>query len=147
MALTSFYLILYFTEWLSPLAKALALSNKWYLYGFLYCLAMSTGALYYLRRHGNSRYNQIRIAVNLIVQVLLGFSLPFVMSIFGKRDFYFSYLWPLKIEYLYPQTISQFPLYIVLYSFFASLIAAPVLALLFGKRWYCSWVCGCGGFS
>jgi polyferredoxin len=23
----------------------------------------------------------------------------------------------------------------------------PLLAALFGKRWYCSWVCGCGGLA
>ena len=26
-------------------------------------------------------------------------------------------------------------------------IAVPVLSYFFGKRWYCSWVCGCGGLA
>lgn len=28
-----------------------------------------------------------------------------------------------------------------------ALIATPVLTYFFGKRWYCSWVCGCGGLA
>ena len=26
-------------------------------------------------------------------------------------------------------------------------IATPILTYFFGKRWYCSWVCGCGGLA
>jgi len=150
-----FYLWLYFEDrewfpfppWMTQASEALGLKNRWFLYGFLYCAAMAGGAVYYLRRHGNSRYNRIRISVNLLVQILIAFTLPFVMYIFTNKDFYFSYLWPLKIEYLYPQTLSYYPLYIAIYSGIASLIAMPILALTLGKRWYCSWVCGCGGLA
>lgn len=145
--LTAFYLTLYFTEWLTPLAETLGLRSKWYLYGALYSVAMIAGAVYYLRRHGNSRYNRIRIAVNVLVQVLLAFSLPFAMLVFTQQDFYFSYLWPLKIEYLYPSTLAQFPVYVIAYSLLASFVVTPILALLYGKRWYCSWICGCGGLA
>jgi len=145
--LTGFYLALYFTEWFTPLSVALGLKDKWFLYGLLYCVAMTAGGIAYLSRHGNSRYNQLRIIVNVLVQVLLGFSLPFAMRLFEQKDYYFSYLWPLKIEALYPDSISQYPLYIMLYSAVASMIAVPVLGLLYGKRWYCSWVCGCGGLA
>ena len=27
------------------------------------------------------------------------------------------------------------------------MIATPILTYFFGKRWYCSWVCGCGGLA
>lgn len=154
--LITFYLVLYFEDdvrrWvgfrpLTPIADAMGLNNRWYLYGALYCVAMIGGAIYYLRRHGNARYNQVRIGVNVAVQVILGFTLPFVMHLFGEPDFYFSYLWPLKIEYLYPQTLSQYPVYFAVYSIVASLVVVPLLTLRFGKRWYCSWVCGCGGLA
>src|SRR6188472_293327 len=26
-------------------------------------------------------------------------------------------------------------------------IVTPILTYLYGKRWYCSWVCGCGGLA
>ncbi|MGB5350118.1 MAG: 4Fe-4S binding protein, partial [Polyangiales bacterium] len=128
-------------------SEALGLRNRWYLYGLLYCVAMSTGAVYYLRRHGNSRYNRYRITVNVAIQIALGFTLPFIMPLFGGKEFYFSYFWPLKYDYLYPQTLADLPLYFSLYTVVGSLLAAPVLAVLYGKRWYCSWVCGCGGLA
>ena len=28
-----------------------------------------------------------------------------------------------------------------------SFVATPLLTYYFGKRWYCSWVCGCGGLA
>ncbi len=28
-----------------------------------------------------------------------------------------------------------------------ALVAVPLLTYYFGKRWYCSWVCGCGGLA
>lgn len=142
-----FYIDLYWFDHLEPVAQALGLRNKWFLYGALYCVAMIGGGVYYLRRHGNSRYNQYRIAANIFVQVVLAFTLPFVMPLFGGTEFYFSYLWPLKWDLLLPGTLSHLPLYLAIYGIVASLLLAPLMAFFFGKRWYCSWICGCGGLA
>ena len=147
LSVIAFYLVLYFTSVFDPVAKAMGLRNKWFLYGLLYCVAMVGGGIRYLYHHGNARYNQLRIATNIGVQIVLGFSVPFIMHLSGSKDFYFSYLWPLKFEYLMPDTLSQLPLYLSAYCFFGSLVAVPVLAVILGKRWYCSWVCGCGGLA
>lgn len=145
--LIGFYCVLYWTPWLDGPSAALGLRNKWYLYGLLYCIFMSGGAYFYLRKHGNSRYNQLRILVNVSVQILLGWTLPFVMPMFGGKEFYFSYFWPLKYDYLYPHTLHDLPLYMAIYTIVGSLVVAPLAALAFGKRWYCSWVCGCGALA
>lgn len=154
--LVLFYVVLYWEhkvqDWLgvAPLttfSESVGLRNRWYLYGFLYTVAIAGGAIYYLRRHGNSRYNRYRIAVNVVIQVALGFSLPFIMPLFGGKEMYFSYFWPLKYDYFYPQTLAQLPLYFALYTIVGSLVAAPIFAIVYGKRWYCSWVCGCGGLA
>lgn len=147
LALTAFYTALYFTDAIDPAASALGFRNKWLFYGFVYTVAMAGGAVYYLRRHGNSRYNRIRIAVNVGVQVVLAFLLPLIMPMFGGPEFYFSYLWPLDWYKLHPGTLSSLPTILAVYCVAGSLIAAPVLAYFFGKRWYCSWVCGCGGLA
>jgi len=39
------------------------------------------------------------------------------------------------------------PLPFILYSFLGSLLMVLALAVFFGKCWYCSWVCGCGGLA
>jgi len=145
--LIGFYLDLYFRDDLTPIAEAMGLKNKWYLYGGLYTLAMAGGAVYYLRKHGNSRYNQVRIAVNVAVQLCLAWLLPFVMPMLGGREFYFSYLWPLAYSDLWPSTLASLPIYLALYSLVMALVATPILAFIFGKRWYCSWICGCGGLA
>src|SRR5205085_1570091 len=62
-------------------------------------------------------------------------------------DYYFSYLWPLKVDYFYPSVILNMPLPFILYSVLGSLLLVPILGAFFGKRWYCSWVCGCGGLA
>jgi polyferredoxin len=124
-----------------------AIASKWNLYGLLYTLVMVAGGVYFLRRHGNSRYQRIRTITVVAVQILFAFSLPVAMQVFGRHEYYFSYFWPLKIEYLYPSVILEHPFLIVMYSLLGSLIAFPLLAYFFGKRFYCSWVCGCGGLA
>ncbi|TNE92197.1 MAG: 4Fe-4S binding protein [Deltaproteobacteria bacterium] len=142
-----FYCLLYFTDVLEPVAQAVKLQNKWYLYGALYCVFMTIGGIYMLRTHGNSRYHKLRITVNILVQIVLGFTLPFVMPFFGGKEFYWSYFWPLKYDYFFPDTLWGLPWYMALYTLLGSLVLTPVLALAFGKRWYCSWVCGCGALA
>jgi len=145
--LVACYCILYWTDWLDGPAAAIGLRNKWFLYGLIYTLVMSAGAVVYLRAHGNSRYNQLRIAVNVGIQIVLGFTLPFVMPLLGQPEFYFSYFWPLKYDYLFPDTLHSLPLYLSLYTILGTFVLAPVASLLWGKRWYCSWVCGCGALA
>jgi polyferredoxin len=147
LALIAFYMLLYFTDVFEPVARGIGLQNRWFLYGLLYCVGMIGGGIYYLSRHGNSRYNRMRIATNIGIQLSFGFSVPFIMKLAGSKDFYFSYLWPLKFDYLMPDTLAQLPIYLSAYCFFGSLIVVPMLAVFLGKRWYCSWICGCGGLA
>jgi polyferredoxin len=117
------------------------------LYGLLYSGAMVGGAAFYLRRHGNSRYHQVRIAVNVAVQVVLAFSLPYALAVIGQPEYYFSYFWPLSYDKLFPETLQGLPPYLAAYSLVGAFVIAPGAAVLFGKRWYCSWVCGCGALA
>jgi ferredoxin-type protein NapH len=154
--LSGFYLLLYFGpvprlglhfDLIQTAAEALHLGSKWTLYGLLYTLAMVVGGAFFLRRHGNSRYERIRTVCVVLVQVVLAFALPLVMKVFSRQEYYFSYFWPLKIEYFYPSVILSQPFLIVMYSLLGSLLAFPFLAYFLGKRFYCSWVCGCGGLA
>jgi polyferredoxin len=53
----------------------------------------------------------------------------------------------LKIEYFYPAQLSQFGEVIAIYSLIGSAIIFPLLAYFLGKRFYCSFICGCGGLA
>ncbi len=141
------YCVLYWTNWLDPVATALGLRHKWFLYGALYTLAMGFGAIGALRRHGNSRYQRIRIAVNVGVQAIFGFTIPFVLPLVDQPEAYLSYFWPLKLDALFPHSLAEMPMGLAVWSIGGSFILAPFAALIWGKRWYCSWICGCGGLA
>ena len=83
----------------------------------------------------------------MLFRSVLAFALPLVLKVFGQPEHYFSYLWPLKIDYLYPSYVLQQPFLILAWCFLGSLVVFPLLAYFYGKRFYCSWVCGCGGLA
>lgn len=145
--LTAFYLALYFTEWLTPVARGIGLDSKWTLYGVLYTLAVTLGGVYVMRKYRHNRYQVVRTSVVIFIQATFAFSIPLLLKFLKQPEFYFSYLWPLKMDYLTPSYIFSLPLPYILYSFVGSALLVPILGAFFGKRWYCSWVCGCGGLA
>ncbi len=154
--LTTFYLLLYlpgsaytpgFPDVLTPVATAVGLPSRWFLYGLLYTAGMGVGAVAMLRRHGSSRYHRVRTAVVLGVQVSLAFALPLALDVAHQPALYLSYVWPLAYDKLFPSTLAGLPLAAAVWFVFASLVLFPALAWRFGKRFYCSWVCGCGGLA
>lgn len=124
-----------------------SLDSKWTLYGLLYTVAVSAGGVWSLGRYLHDRYQVVRVTVLVFVQCTLAFSVPFVLELFAYPGVYLSYLWPLKIESFYPDVVFRQPTLLVFWSFIAALIVTPVLGVFFGKRWYCAWVCGCGGLA
>jgi len=122
-------------------------TSRWHLYGLLYSVAMLTGGVYVMHKYRRNAYQLVRTMVVVSVQVSFAFSIPILLKFFGNPEYYFSYFWPLKIEYLDPKGFAHYGEILVLYGFFASLILVPVLTVIYGKRWYCSWVCGCGGLA
>lgn len=147
LILFAFYVIIYFTSLLDPVATWLGLGSRWTIYGILYTLAVTTGGLFFLKRHGNSRYQRKRTVSVMFFQVVFAFSIPMLMELFGQRGFILNLFWPLKIDYFYPSYILEYPLPLVLYAFLSFVLIVPILTFLYGKRWYCSWVCGCGGLA
>ena len=145
--LFAFYIVLYYTEVFTRAAGAIGLGSKWTLYGLLYSIAVVTGGVYVIRKYKHNRYQIVRTSVVMFVQVVFAFAIPNILKFFHQPEYYFSYLWPLKMDYLTPGIIFQLPLPFILYSFLGSLLMVPLLGVFFGKRWYCSWVCGCGGLA
>jgi polyferredoxin len=145
--LFAFYILIYFTSVFDPVARSLGLGGKWNLYGLLYTLAIIIGGIYFLKVHGNSRYHRVRTISLMVVQIAFAFSIPMIMESFESKGYIFSLFWPLKLEYLSPTYILEFPLLIIVYAFLGSLVLVPIMTFFFGKRWYCSWVCGCGGLA
>jgi len=145
--LFAFYIVLYYSEVFTRAAGAMGLGSKWTLYGLLYSIAVVTGGVYVIRKYRRNRYQIVRTSVVMFVQIVFAFAIPHILKFLHQPEYYFSYLWPLKMDYLTPGIIFQLPLPFILYSFLGSLLMVPLLGVFFGKRWYCSWVCGCGGLA
>jgi ferredoxin-type protein NapH len=157
LSLFAFYFVLYYggrtvagvyvPDTFSAIASALKLPSKWTFYGALYTLAITLGGAYVIWKYRHNTYQVVRTLVVIFVQATLAFSVPWILLIFEQPEYYFSYLWPLTIDSFYPSNLLSLPLPFVLWSLLGSMVLAPVLGIFFGKRWYCSWVCGCGGLA
>ncbi len=146
-----FYFVLYYSyffdiiaSYIDPLKQWL---DKWFIYGFIYTNLILVFGIKLIIKRRHDKYQVIRTIVLIFVQLILAAFLSNFMRLMFKQEYFFSYFWPLKIEYFYPETILKFPYPIILYSFIGSLILLPILALILGKRFYCSWICGCGGLA
>ena len=172
LVLTGFYVVLYwFSEGdgkgsfglltnlvhpLDGLSQALRgrPADQWFLYGTFYTLAvllMGTRALW---KYRHSRYQLIRTASVMFFQLGFAWLLPGLLQFFQKPEFYFTYFWPLHYNYLWPNDINDLikngqglGVFMVFWGAVMSFVATPVLTYFYGKRWYCSWVCGCGGLA
>jgi ferredoxin-type protein NapH len=162
--LTGFYIILYwFPGYLEglirstdPLSQALRSkpADHWFVYGLVYTLAVLVMGLRALLKYRHSPYQVLRTLSVMFFQLGFAFLIPFLLQKLNEPEFYFSYFWPLKYDYLFPGTVwnlTQEPgalgIFMVFWTTIISFIGVPVFTYFFGKRWYCSWVCGCGGLA
>jgi len=162
--ITGFYIVLYWypevikgwIELVDPLSNWLRgmEASRWFLYGTFYTVAVLTMGVRMLIKYRHNRYQQIRTLSVSFFQLGFAFLIPALLQALNKPDFYFSYFWPLKYDYLFPKTVSSLTnnagalgYFMVFWGGAMTFIATPVLTYFFGKRWYCSWVCGCGGLA
>ncbi len=160
---TGFYCILYWQEaWLAnliPVFTPLSLTlkgvpaDKWFMYGTFYTMAVLVMGFRMLVKYRHNRYQMLRTISVMFFQLGFAFLLPSLLVMFNQPEFYFSYFWPLKYDYLWPGTIDwlsgsgSLGVFMVFWGAVMIFIATPILTYFFGKRWYCSWVCGCGGLA
>lgn len=141
---------------LNPLARLITGKNadNWFFYGTLYTFAILLFGVRMIWKYRHNNYHIIRTISVMFFQLGFGYMIPNILVLFKQPGFYFSYWWPLKPEYFYPSTWAGYAadanslgLYFVIFGALMSFVAVPVLTFFYGKRWYCSWVCGCGGLA
>ncbi|MCZ4409605.1 4Fe-4S binding protein [Cryomorphaceae bacterium 1068] len=140
---------------LKPLAEKLAgtASDRWFLYGFLYTIAMTTMGFKMMLKYRGNQYQQVRTLSVLFFQIAFAFTLPQILTSFQLPAYDFKSAWPLEytffFDYRVDQYLSEGTLGIFLFGWGIALFAigVPLFTYFFGKRWYCSWVCGCGGLA
>lgn len=173
IALTGFYIILYFyPEYLGlvsdgdnkgliaffdPLSKALSgnPASQWFVYGALYTLAILAFGIKFLWKYRHNNYQRLRTFSVMFFQTAFAFIIPEIMArLNGDLPYYdLKSIWPLNYYNFEKYRINGFiengniGLAMLLFGILSIFIISPILTYKYGKRWYCSWVCGCGALA
>jgi Pyruvate/2-oxoacid:ferredoxin oxidoreductase delta subunit len=161
--LIGFYILLYFypqymTHWIimvDPVSYFLKGSEagQFFLYGFMYTLCILVMGLRMLIHYRHSRYQVIRTASVMFFQTAFAFLIPEILIRLNKPYFDFKNIWPLDYSFFFDSRIDQLVasgtlgIFMLGWGTMLVIIGVPVMVYFFGKRWYCSWVCGCGGLA
>ena len=104
-------------------------------------------------KYRHSNYQIIRTCSIMFFQLGFAFLIPQFLKAMSQPEYYFSYFWPLDYDILFPNSVDALlsngalGVWMLIISAVLTFIATPILTYFFGKRWYCSWVCGCGGLA
>ena len=161
--LTSFYLILYFrpeyaVNWtflVDPICESLSgnPAGQWFVYGFMYCVVMVVMAVRMYIKYRHNMYQMIRTTSVLFFQIVFAFLIPEIMVRLQMPYYDFKNAFPLDYDFFFSWHLKDLMasgsigLFILVWGIVLTLIIVPLMVYFFGKRWYCSWVCGCGGLA
>ncbi|MGB2088513.1 MAG: 4Fe-4S dicluster domain-containing protein, partial [Psychroflexus salarius] len=174
--LTGFYIILYFYPEILGLVKngpnkrLIALfdplsyvlsgnpASQWFVYGTLYTIAILTFGIKALLKYRHNSYQKVRTLSVMFFQLSFAFIIPELMARLNTNNFSLPYydlknIWPLNYYNFEQYRVDQFinagsiGLALLIFGIVSIFIITPILTYKYGKRWYCSWVCGCGGLA
>ena len=170
---TGFYIVLYFfPEYMGlvkegsnggvialfdPLSKALSgnPASQWFVYGTLYTVAIFAFGIKFIWKYRHNNYEIIRTISVMFFQTAFAFLIPEIMArLNGKLPYYdLKNIWPLNYYNFERYRVNSFidagdvGMAMLVFGIVSIFVISPVLTYFFGKRWYCSWVCGCGGLA
>jgi len=166
--ITGFYVLLYWYPHLlglneagntglvglfDPLSYALKgqPASEWFVYGTLYTVAILMFGYKFIMKYRHNKYQILRTISVMFFQLGFAFLLPEFMAAMKLPYNNFANMWPLNYYFFFDWNINQFleaggiGLFMIFWGIMMVLVISPVLTYFYGKRWYCSWVCGCGG--
>ncbi len=163
MFLIAFYVVLYFypyylTNWVilvDPISYALngGEASQWFLYGILYTLAILVMGVRMVLKYRHSPYQIWRTGSVMFFQISFAFIIPQMLIALHLPYMDLKNIWPLDYDLFTPERLRAFIAagnigYLMLFwGILLTLVGVPLMVYFFGKRWYCSWVCGCGGLA
>lgn len=162
--LIGFYILLYFfpayiTNWIiivDPIQKWInpsATSSQWFLYGFLYTFAVLVMGVRMIIKYRHSKYQIFRTFSVMFFQLAFAFLIPEILVRLNQPYFDFKNMWPLDYDFFDAWHINTLTsagglgIFMLVWGITLFVVGVPVFVYFFGKRWYCSWVCGCGGLA
>lgn len=170
--LTGFYILLYwfplylglgangaantglvaFFDPLSQLLKGQP-ASQWFVYGTLYTLFILVFGLKFIWKYRHNRYQVLRTVSVMFFQTVFAFILPEILLRLNLPYNDFKNIWPLNYYFFFDWHLDEliksgnFGIFVLFWGIVSTVVITPVLTYFYGKRWYCSWVCGCGGLA
>lgn len=161
--LIAFYVFLYFfpeymTSWISmvdPISYWLKgdPAGRFFLYGFIYTLCILVMGVRMLINYRHSKYQVFRTISVMFFQTAFAFLIPELLLRLNRPYFDFKNIWPLDYDFFFDSELATLMdsgtlgIFMLGWGIALIVLGVPVLVYFFGKRWYCSWVCGCGGLA
>jgi polyferredoxin len=170
--LTGFYVLLYwFPQFLGlgatgvtntglvaffdPLSRLLKgqPASQWFVYGTLYTLFILVFGIKFIWKYRHNRYQVLRTVSVMFFQTVFAFILPEILLRLNLPYNDFKNIWPLNYYFFFDWHLDEliksghFGIFVLFWGIVSTIVITPVLTYFYGKRWYCSWVCGCGGLA
>lgn len=161
--LVAFYIFLYwFPEYLmnwiviaDPVSNFLNGGNatSWFLYGLMYTIAILVMGVRMLIKYKGNKYQVIRTYSVMFFQLAFAFLIPEIMRGLNLPAMDLKNIWPLDYSFFFEYRLNELTeagtlgIWMLGWGIALIGIAVPVFSYFYGKRWYCSWVCGCGGLA
>ncbi len=142
-----------------PLSMALKgkPASQWFLYGVLYTLAILVFGFKFILKYWHNRYQLVRTISVMFFQLGFAFLIPELLEGLNRDRPYFTLdmknMWPLNAYFFQDWNLNgmlaggKLGMFMLFLGIAMIFIISPLLTYFYGKRWYCSWVCGCGGLA
>ncbi len=128
-------------------------ASQWFVYGTLYSLAILIFGYKFILKYRHNRYEIIRTCSVMFFQLGFAFLIPEILIRLNKPYYDFKNIWPLNYDLFAGYRIEEFlssgnlGMFMLVFGIISIFVITPILTYKYGKRWYCSWVCGCGGLA
>jgi ferredoxin len=128
-------------------------ASQWFLYGLMYTLIILVMGVRMFAKYRHNKYQLLRTASVMFFQTAFAFMIPEILVALNKPWYDFKNIWPLDYDFFFGWQLDQFQsagavgVFMLVWGIILIIVGVPLMVHLVGKRWYCSWVCGCGGLA
>ncbi len=170
LSLTGFYILLYFYPEIlglretgstgliglfDPISMQINGENasQWFVYGVFYTLAILVFGIKFILKYRSNKYQKLRTLSVMFFQLCFAFTIPEILSGLNQPSMDLKNIWPLNYYFFFDWNLDRLinggtlGMFMLAWGILSIVLITPVLTYFYGKRWYCSWVCGCGGLA
>lgn len=134
-------------------------ASQWFVYGTLYTLAILIFGIRFIWKYKHNKYQVLRTLSVMFFQTGFAFLIPEIMERLNATTYTkwfdkdLKNMWPLDYDFFFDWhwdnmlQNGRLGFFMLVLGIAMIFIISPLLTYLYGKRWYCSWVCGCGGLA